>query len=130
MKKMEHNLKASYEERNEITYNTEVLKSNLCDYNCVCVLVTGDITVTAASQTQVAFKNSAPFTKFITKINETKIDDAKNLDLVMPNAAAQPAPNAANGILKNEAIAVPVKYLSNLSNNFLVKDYWNECKRI
>ena len=27
------NLKANYEEGNEITYNTEVLKSNLCDYN-------------------------------------------------------------------------------------------------
>ena len=27
------NLKANYGIRNEITYKTEVLKSNLCDYN-------------------------------------------------------------------------------------------------
>ena len=30
---------------NEITYNTEILKSNLCDYNDAYILVTGDITV-------------------------------------------------------------------------------------
>ena len=33
---------------------------------------------------QVGFKNSAPFTKFITKIDGTTIDDAEDLDLVMP----------------------------------------------
>ena len=69
---------------NEITYNTEVLKSNLWDYNDACSLVRGDITVTANPATQVAFKNYAPFTKCITKIDETTIDDAENLDLVMP----------------------------------------------
>ena len=40
--------------------------------------------VTAAPKTQVAFKNCAPFTKCITKIDGTTIDDAENLDLVMP----------------------------------------------
>ena len=40
--------------------------------------------VTAAPETQVAFKNCAPFTKCITKIDGTTIDDAENLDLVMP----------------------------------------------
>ena len=59
---------------NEIIYNTEVLKSNLCDYNDACILVRGDITVTAAPPTQV-FKNCAPFTKWITKIDGTTIDD-------------------------------------------------------
>ena len=33
--------------------------------------------------TQVAFKNSAPFTKCITKTNGTTIDDAEVLDLIM-----------------------------------------------
>ena len=28
-----HNSKANYDATNEITYNIEVLKSNLCDYN-------------------------------------------------------------------------------------------------
>ena len=35
-------------------------------------------------QHKVAFKNCAPFTKCITKIDETTIDVAANLDLVMP----------------------------------------------
>ena len=34
--------------------------------------------------TKVAFQNCASFTKCITKIDETTIDDAKDLDLVMP----------------------------------------------
>ena len=35
---------------NEIIYTTEVLKSNLCDYNDTYILVRGDITVTAAPE--------------------------------------------------------------------------------
>ena len=30
---------------NEIIYNTEVLKSNLCDFNNASILVKGDITI-------------------------------------------------------------------------------------
>ena len=78
------NSKANYDAGNENTYNTGVLESNLCDYNDVYISVTGDITVTAAPQIQVGFINSTPFTKCITKIDETTIDDAKYLDLVMP----------------------------------------------
>ena len=36
--------------------------------------------VTAAPATQAAFKNCTLFTKCITKIDETTIDDNKNLD--------------------------------------------------
>ena len=56
---------ANYEEGNEITYNKEVLKSHLCDYNDAYILVTGDITVAASPQIEVAFKNCAPFTIYI-----------------------------------------------------------------
>ena len=58
-----NNSNVNYNAENEITYNKEVLKSNLCDYNDAFILVTGDITVIAAPQTKVAFKNCAPFTK-------------------------------------------------------------------
>ena len=78
------NSKSNYDAKNKITYNTEILKSNLCDYNNAYILVRGDITVVATPATQVAFKNCAPFTKCITKIDETTIDDAEDLDLVMP----------------------------------------------
>ena len=57
--------------RNETTYATEVLKSNLCDYNNAYILVGGNITVTAAGATQVAVKNYVPFTKCVTKIDGT-----------------------------------------------------------
>ena len=78
------NSKSNYDAINEVTYNTKILKSNLCDYNDTCIIVRGDITVVVANATQVRFKNCAPFTKCITKIDETTIDDAEDLDLVMP----------------------------------------------
>ena len=78
------NWNSNYGARNEIIYNTEVLKSNLCDYNDAYILVKDYITATAAPTTQVAFKNCAPFTKFIIKIDGTTINDAEDLDLVMP----------------------------------------------
>ena len=67
----------------DITYNTEVLKSNFCDYNDACISVRGDITVTAAGATQVTLKSCAQFTKCITKINGPTIDNAEDLDLVI-----------------------------------------------
>ena len=48
------------------------------------ILAKGDITITAPPAAQVSFKNSAPFTKCITKIDETTIDDVEDLDLVIP----------------------------------------------
>ena len=75
--------KTNYNATNEIVYNTEILKSNLHDYYHSCILVRGDITVTAAPQTQVVFKNCAPFTKCISKTDGTSINNAENLDLVM-----------------------------------------------
>ena len=68
---------------NEIIYNTEFLKSNLCDYNDPCILIKGDIAVTGHQATQEAFKNCAPFTKCITKIDGRTNDYAEDLDLLM-----------------------------------------------
>ena len=77
------NSKANYGVGNEITCNTEVLKSNLCDYNDAYILVRSDITIIGHQATQVAFKICAPFTKCLTEIDGTTIDDAEDLDLVM-----------------------------------------------
>ena len=77
------NSKANYIAANEITYNTEVLKSSLCDYSDAYILVIDNVTIKGHQATQVAFKNCAPFTKFITQIDETTIDDAEDLDLIM-----------------------------------------------
>ena len=77
-------LNTNYDVRNEIIYSIKVLKSNLCDYNDVHILVRGDITISRCNTaTGGTFKNYAPFTKCITKVGGTTIDDAENLDLVM-----------------------------------------------
>ena len=76
--------KVNYDVGNGIIYNTEVLKANLCDYNNAYILVRGDITIIVHQKTQVAFKNCVPFTKWITKVVGTTIDDAEDLDLAMP----------------------------------------------
>ena len=47
----------NYNVGNEVIYNTEVLKSNLCDRNNAYILVRGDITVVEDDLTQLAFKN-------------------------------------------------------------------------
>ena len=56
----------------------------LYDYKDAYIFVRGDITVTAAPETLVVFKNCARCTKCITKIDGTTLDDAEDLDLVMP----------------------------------------------
>ena len=43
-----NNSKSNYDTSNEITYNTEILKSNLCDYNDAYILVRSFFTVVAA----------------------------------------------------------------------------------
>ena len=70
------NSKTNYDAANEITFNTEVLKSNLCDYNDAYILVRGDITISGSNiANEIAFKNCEPFTKCIAKIDETIIGD-------------------------------------------------------
>ena len=54
-----------------IKFETKVIKPNLCDYSDAYILVTGDIKVAAvAADTNVAFKNCAPFTRCVTHIND------------------------------------------------------------
>ena len=72
-----------------------MLKSSLCDYSDAYILDKGKITITesgadaAARETDgrdkgVAFKNRAPFTNFISKINNTEIDNCKDIDIATP----------------------------------------------
>ena len=69
-----------------------MLKSSLCDYNEAYILFKGtmivDNTGTAIPPNnrnkKVIFKNYAPFTNCISKINNTQIDHAKDIDIVMP----------------------------------------------
>ena len=65
-----------------------MLKSGLYDYIDAHILVKGTITVnnTDASNTnkKVIFKNCAPFTTCISEIYNTQVDNAKDIDIVMP----------------------------------------------
>ena len=72
----------------EIRNKTPMLRSDLCNFNDAYIVVKGIITVTepdnAKRNKEVAFKNNAPFINCISKINDVKIDNAKDLDVVMP----------------------------------------------
>ena len=60
------------------------MKSNLCDYNDACNLARSDIDIAGRSLvTEAAFKDCTPFSKCITKIDETTIDNAENLYVVI-----------------------------------------------
>ena len=65
-----------------------MLRSDLRDFSDVYILVKGTITVTnlnnAKRNKAVAFKNNAPFINCISKINGIKIDNAEDLDVMMP----------------------------------------------
>ena len=80
---------------NDIRFKTAMLRSSLCDYADPYMLVKGTITITGtgnyddAKQADergkgVTFKNCAPFTKCISRINNTDIDNAQDIDIVMP----------------------------------------------
>ena len=79
----------------DIRSKTTMLRSNLCDYADSYILVKGTITITGAgddaaarradeSNKGVTFKNCAPFTNCIRRINNTDIDNAHDIDIVMP----------------------------------------------
>ena len=65
-----------------------MLRSDLYDYSDAYIVVEGKITVTNPDDDTydkiLAFTNHAPFNSCITKINNTLIDNAEDLDIVMP----------------------------------------------
>ena len=85
--------RGAYNVNSQIKFKTTMLKSSLCDYSDAYILVKGTISVNstaaqgaAANNTnkKVIFKNCAPFTNCISEINNTQIDNAKDIDIVMP----------------------------------------------
>ena len=102
----------NYNVNKEIRIKTSMLRSDLCDFSDAYIVVTGTITVTkkiftaddflnpntaaanaAATNTannnafgekKLVFKNNAPFINCVLKINGVKIDNAEDLDVVMP----------------------------------------------
>ena len=62
--------KGKYNQNNSITFETKSIKSSLCDYSDAFILFTGNIAVTANNNTDVGFKNGAPFSTCKTEIND------------------------------------------------------------
>ena len=67
-------------------------RSDLCDFSDMHIVVKGTITFTKTNRRGIidirnrllTFKNNAPFTNCISKINNVLTDNAKDLDVVMP----------------------------------------------
>ena len=81
----------SYNVNKEIRIKTPMLRSDLCDFRDVYIVVKG--TITTEQNTNInndghnkpfVFKNNAPFISCILKINSVLIDNAEDLDFVMP----------------------------------------------
>ena len=102
----------NYNVNKEIRIKTPMLRSDLCDFSDAYIVVKGDIIVTkkrftasdferpnntnlnatntnnannnAFGEKKLVFKNNAQFINCISKINDIKIDNAEDLDVVMP----------------------------------------------
>ena len=83
-------------ENKSIRFKTRMLRSNLCNYSDAYILVNGTVTVEAdhigagvdenrdIKNRPLILKNNAQFIPCITKINNEFIEDADDLDIVMP----------------------------------------------
>ena len=78
----------NYNVNKEIIIKTPVLRSYLCDFSDVYLVVKGYIAATdpddAKRSKSVPFKNNSPFMNWISKINGIQIDNAEHLDVPMP----------------------------------------------
>ena len=85
--------RGAYNTNIQIKLKTTMLKSSLCDCNDAYIPVKGTIKInnTAAANAnannankKVIFKNCAPFTDCKSEINKVEIDNAKDIDIVLP----------------------------------------------
>ena len=86
---------AAYNTNKQIFFNlfesfkTSKLRFYSCGYSDAYIVVTGDITVEGANNRDrknrsLASKNNAPFISCISKINGVLIENAEDLDVIMP----------------------------------------------
>ena len=87
--------RGTYSEKSQVKFKKTMLKFSLCDYSNAYILGKGKITRSGAADDAaarqaderdkgVAFKNCAPFINCISEINNTKIDNCKDIDIVKP----------------------------------------------
>ena len=84
-----NSLSGTYDKNKSIRFKTPMLRSDLCDYADAHILVNGIRTV-AGNQLRdrqnrpLILKDNVPFVSCITRINNELIEDADDLDIVMP----------------------------------------------
>ena len=82
--------RGTYNKNNQIKFETSILKSSLCDYSDTYIFANRTIevpntgTAVATNYRKKIIKNYSPFPDCISEINNTKIDNAKDTDVVMP----------------------------------------------
>ena len=86
-------IRGAYSPNKQFRFKTTMLRSSLCDNSDAYILVKGNISVsntTAAGaaansrNTKLILKSCALFTNCMSKINNTQIDNAEYIDIVMP----------------------------------------------
>ena len=86
------NTEDTYKTSKELRLKTWMLWSDLCGYSDAYIVVKGDVTLTKKVNRNfidvrnrfLAFTNNVPITDCISKINSVLIDNAEDLDVVMP----------------------------------------------
>ena len=84
-----NSLSNTYNENKSIRFKTPMLRLDLCDYADAYILINGIIIVAGNAPRDrqnrpVILKTNAPFISCITRINGELIEDADDLDVVMP----------------------------------------------
>ena len=79
----------TYNTSKPITCKTSMLRSDLCDYSDAYVRVKGTTTVTNPNNNvnfdrRLTFKNNAPLISCVSKINGELVENAEDLDIVIP----------------------------------------------
>ena len=87
-------LHRAYGTVNQVRFKASMLRSILCHYSDAYIPVIDRITITRTEDTyankrtedrdkEVIFTNCASFTKCISEINNTQVDDAQQIDIVI-----------------------------------------------
>ena len=79
-----NSLSNTYNENKSIRFKTLMLRSDLCDYSDAYMLTVAGNNLRDRRNRPLILKNNAPFVSCITRINGELIEDADDLDIVMP----------------------------------------------
>ena len=85
--------RGTYNKGNQIRFKSSMLRSSLCDYSDAYLLVKGNITVANkktqgqpnnATNKKLKLKSWPSFTNCWSRVNNTQVDDPRDIDVVMP----------------------------------------------